>query len=494
MWHNINIRTQLVILFSLLITIVQLGTFPIAYWFDIKERKALAIGQTQTLSRALNHDLLKALLNQHADAYSDISFRLSAFDSLSSLALLDNNDRMVYQYQHQRDRQSKLDIAGIDSEPRFTEDFLFLRQPLQADGHVFGSVIFKIDHSKYSTQLDEHLFILLLLFSIELIVGIALASWISRAYTKPFTELANAMKSSDVRNNDYRYVTTKAQNEIADLYNGYNQLIQQIEITTDGMKQAINHKEQSDVANKAKSAFLANMSHELRTPLNAIIGYSEIIRDESIESNQTALIKDSENIITAGKHLLSLIDDVLDLSKIESGKMDIHLETVSVKCLLHDLTSTFGPLSDRKGNQLTVSVSNDLNMITTDLTKLRQILINLVNNANKFTDHGEVNIKVWSAEKNGEDWCYFNIQDTGIGMTSETMKKLFTPFTQADSSTTRNFGGTGLGLAISKRFCEMLGGSISVESNLGEGTSFTVGLPVRNTHVADLTITKRKAS
>ena len=493
MWHNIKIRTQLVILLSTLLTIVQLGTFGLTYWFDIKERKALAIEQAQTLGQALNHDLLKALLSQNASVYSDLALRMAAFESVSSFIILDDKDQEVFKYQHKRDMQSVMDLHAVVTEPKFTDNFLLMRQPLESDGYHFGSVIFKIDISTYNTQLKEHLIFLLFLFPIELIAGLLVASWISCAYTNPFTVLADAMKASDVQQNNYHYVSTRAKNEIGDLYEGYNKLIRQIEITTDGMKQAISHKEKSDEANHAKSAFLANMSHELRTPLNAIIGYGEIIKEISASENNKEVESGCDNIITSGKNLLSLINGVLDLSKIEAGKMDIYLEAVSIKHVLQEISATISPLIDKKHNNLKITINNDVDLITTDHIKLRQLLLNLVSNANKFTSNGDIAIKVWKAKKYGNDWCYFNVQDSGIGMNVETMAKLFTPFTQADSSTTRNYGGTGLGLAICKQFCELMGGEISVESQLGGGSSFTVCLPARTTVKADSIIEKRRA-
>jgi signal transduction histidine kinase len=188
-----------------------------------------------------------------------------------------------------------------------------------------------------------------------------------------------------------------------------------------------------------------------------------------------------------------LINSVLDLSKIEAGKMDVHLEPLSVKSVLHELVSTISPLVDKKHNRLTVEVKNGVDMITTDLTKLRQILINLVSNANKFTSKGEIKIEVWRAEYRDAGCCYFKIRDNGIGMSPESLKKLFTPFTQAEKYTTRDFGGTGLGLTISKRFCQLLGGDITVESELGKGSAFTVRLPAGQSGMSDKDVEKRKA-
>ena len=393
------------------------------------------------------------------------------------MSLINDENTVVFQYKHPKEKSPSLETIKFSTEPQFSKDFLLLRQPLKSDDYIFGSVLFKINLLSYKTQLREQLTTLLLLFPVELFIGLILAWWISRTYTQPFTELADAMKASDVQHNKYQYVKTSARNEVGILYDGYNHLIHQIEETTKGLRTAINHRKESDVANQAKSAFLANMSHELRTPLNAIIGYSELIREVSLELNHSEFAQDAENIQVAGKHLLSLINNVLDLSKIEAGKMDVHMEKIDVKNLLDELESTISPLLDQNNNQLIVEIEGSVDKITSDITKLRQILINLTSNANKFTNNGEITINVWRSEEQGSTWCNFRIQDTGIGMTPDQLSKLFKPFSQAEDSTARDYGGTGLGLTISKHFCHILGGDIRVESEPGKGSIFTISLP-----------------
>ena len=232
-----------------------------------------------------------------------------------------------------------------------------------------------------------------------------------------------------------------------------------------------------EVADQHKSEFLANMSHELRTPLNAIIGYSEMLEEESEELGQDNFIPDLRKIRGAGKHLLALINNILDLSKIEAGKMDLYLEQFAIAPMLHDVASTVKPLVDKNANQLKIDCPADLGVMTADLTKVRQTLFNLVSNACKFTDHGSVTIAVARARDNGTEWIDFSVADTGIGMTAEQTAKLFQAFTQADASTTRRYGGTGLGLAISQKFCQLMGGVITVTSAPGQGTTFTARLP-----------------
>jgi len=219
------------------------------------------------------------------------------------------------------------------------------------------------------------------------------------------------------------------------------------------------------------------MSHELRTPLNAIIGYSEMLQEEATDLSQHSLLPDLVKVHSAGTHLLGLINDILDLSKIEAGKMTIKAETFEVHTLVQDVTSTIQPLVEKNGNTLDVETDPALGEMRSDVTRVRQVLLNLLSNASKFTSRGKVLLTARREYVEGTEWIVFAVRDSGIGMTPEQLAKLFRPFTQADSSTTRKYGGTGLGLAISRAFCGMMGGDIAVESQYGEGSTFTVRLP-----------------
>ncbi|MCI0614698.1 ATP-binding protein [bacterium] len=229
-------------------------------------------------------------------------------------------------------------------------------------------------------------------------------------------------------------------------------------------------------ANMAKSQFLANISHELRTPLNAIIGYSEILEEESDISTDD-LASDLKKIKAAAKHLLALINDILDLSKIEAGKMELNIETFNLQNLMEDVVSTIRPLIEKHSITLHVDCPENLGFMHADHTRIRQILLNLLSNACKFTDGGDIYISAEREKVEDEEWIVFRVKDTGIGMNEEQQSKLFKPFTQVDSSTTRRYGGTGLGLAISRRFCQMMNGGISVQSEPGKGSTFTFRLP-----------------
>ena len=234
---------------------------------------------------------------------------------------------------------------------------------------------------------------------------------------------------------------------------------------------------QLEVANRHKSEFLANMSHELRTPLNAIIGYSEMLEEEAIDLDQKSFIADLQKINGAGKHLMSLISNILDLSKIEAGKMDLYLEDCEIIPMIKEVIATVKPLVEKNANTLQLHYADGLGQMRCDVTKLRQTLFNLLSNASKFTERGTITLRVDRESANGNQWVNFSVSDTGIGMTPEQTSKLFQAFTQADTSTTRKYGGTGLGLAISQKFCRLMGGEITIESALGQGATFRVRLP-----------------
>ncbi len=236
-------------------------------------------------------------------------------------------------------------------------------------------------------------------------------------------------------------------------------------------------REAAEAATRAKSAFLANMSHELRTPMNAILGYSEMLMEEAEDQEQQDFIPDLQKIHTAGKHLLGLINEILDLSKIEAGKMDLYLESFDVAGMINEVASTLKPLVEKNANTLEVHTAPGLGVMHADLTKVRQSLFNLLSNASKFTQNGTLTLDAAHMLRDGAGWIVFRVADTGIGMTPEQIDKLFQPFVQADTSTSRKYGGTGLGMTITQLFTKMMGGEISVISEPGVGTTFTLLLP-----------------
>jgi signal transduction histidine kinase len=233
--------------------------------------------------------------------------------------------------------------------------------------------------------------------------------------------------------------------------------------------------QQLELASKHKSQFLANMSHELRTPLNAIIGVTEMLREDAEAAKQDT--EPLDRVLGAGRHLLALINDILDLSKIEAGRMELAISSFPLAPLIADVAKTVEPLAAKNSNKVSAHCAAEIGMMHADQMRLRQALLNLMSNANKFTERGAISVNARDGQENGRDWITISVTDTGIGMTPEQMGKLFQEFSQASSATASKYGGTGLGLAISKRFCQMMGGDITVESEPGRGSTFTIRLP-----------------
>ena len=343
----------------------------------------------------------------------------------------------------------------------------------------------------------------LLIAGAGLLTMLMIVAWIANRLSQPITQLTQMAADMKEGNYDARQITPLAErsDELGVLARSFGQMANEIvnrekrlqewntnlakiveertnelAVTVMEAKQA---REEAETANRTKSAFLSNMSHELRTPMNAIIGYSEMLIEEANDMGQDEFVPDLKKIHSAGKHLLGLINDVLDISKIEAGKMTLYIEEVAVSSLVTEVAATIQPLIEKNQNKLVIVCPVEIETFRADVTKVRQTLFNLLSNAAKFTHAGTITLTVASKQDEMQDWITFCVSDTGIGMTSDQLGKLFQAFVQADASTTRKYGGTGLGLAISRKFCQLMGGDITVISEAGKGTSFTAKIPVR---------------
>jgi signal transduction histidine kinase/CheY-like chemotaxis protein len=315
-----------------------------------------------------------------------------------------------------------------------------------------------------------------------LAVGSALlALLLSRVLTRPLERVTGAVTRFGSNDWDARLLPTQRRDEIGVLATTVAVMAAKIDAQLHELGEKEERlreaKEAAEAASMAKSSFLANMSHELRTPLNAIIGYSEMLLEEAEELGQPALKPDLDKIRGAGRHLLGLINDILDLSKIEAGKMDVFAEEFDAATMLNEVQATIEPLVGMNGNTLQVQSKPGLGAMYSDQVKVRQILFNLLSNAAKFTKEGRITLKARRLPGNERDQLEFRVSDTGIGMTTEQTARIFQAFSQADASTTRHYGGTGLGLAITRHFCRMLGGDVTVTSEPGKGSTFTITLP-----------------
>jgi signal transduction histidine kinase len=298
-------------------------------------------------------------------------------------------------------------------------------------------------------------------------LAILLGYAVSTSLVQPITLMDSRLKQ--IASGDFsRRVEVPNRDELGTLANNLNRMNDELSSLY----------QQIETASRHKSDFLASMSHELRTPLNAIIGYSEMLAEEAEDRGQKSFTPDLQKIRASGKHLLALINDILDLSKIEAGKIELIPETFDITALIEEVASMVQPLIEKNANVLSIKRPNDLGSMYADITKVRQILFNLLSNACKFTELGTITLDATREKSGGSERLSLSVRDTGIGMTGEQMARLFQPFSQADIRTARKYGGTGLGLAITRQFCEMMGGEISVTSEYGRGTAFMVKLPL----------------
>jgi signal transduction histidine kinase len=320
---------------------------------------------------------------------------------------------------------------------------------------------------------------------LSMLVSVAIAAIVawrtSRAIAEPVITVTQVAEQVARKSNFDLRAPITTEDEIGLLAKSLNHLIERVSVRTKQLEQA---KELAEAASKAKSQFLANVSHELRTPLNAVIGLSQLLQDDAVDLGVTGdFITDLETINSAGRHLLELINDILDLSKIEAGKMTLYPETFEIATLINNVVSTVKPAVEKNGNILELDYDRELGTMYADQTRVRQVLLNLLSNAAKFTTNGKVTLAIKRNRKHllpsaPLGMITFIVADTGIGMTESQQEQLFQPFTQGDTSTTKKYGGTGLGLAISRHFCLMMGGEITVKSEPGVGTLFTVRLPL----------------
>jgi len=367
-----------------------------------------------------------------------------------------------------------LEVGSRGKDDVSVEVMLHRSDRLNEPGETENIALFRMFHPPVETLVtDERNLTVLGMGVAGILFGLLLSLLIRLVVVKPILELVNATKEISQGNNNLRLESSR-QDEFGYLARFFNSMLDTLDKQQLSLKQVLN---EAQAANLAKSSFLANMSHELRTPLNAIIGYSEMLEEDAEIAGQDQSVQDLQKIKLAGKHLLTLINDVLDISKIEAGKMGLFVENFAIEPLIRDIVMMTDPLLGKNKNTMSVKISPDIGYMSSDVTKLRQALFNLIGNANKFTENGKIGLAVSRVSEGDKDWIAFEVSDTGIGMTPEQCEKLFTPFTQADSSTTKKYGGTGLGLTISRHFCNMMGGDITVKSEFGQGSVFTIKLP-----------------
>ena len=511
--RNFSFQWKLTLIVMLSCVVSLLAACSAFVGFDLYFFRQAAVKELQSHARLLSAANAVSLESGNHDAVQLSLMALRAQEQITVVVVYDAENRVAAAYRREGVEEPIPERPDAVAS-QFRGDSLTFYSPVLLGEQRVGTVYLRADLSgTVRARLRTYLEIVAIVMLISGLIALAISAGLQPLIARPMLELLRVARLVTEKKDFVVRAQKTTDDEIGRLVDTFNGMLAMIQ-SRDAELQSANDlleaynldlekkvadrtaalerasaeaqaakrvaeesQEAAEEASRAKSVFLANMSHELRTPLNAIIGYSEMLEEDANENGLTDFVADLQKIHGAGKHLLGLINDVLDISKIEAGKMDLFLETFAVETLVQDVVSTIKPLVQQNGNTLQVELGEGLGTMKADATKVRQALFNLLSNACKFTEQGAVVLRVARENEGSDGKIRFEVADSGIGMTLEQRARLFKAFTQADASTTRRYGGSGLGLAITRYFCRMMGGDIQVHSELGKGSAFTIRLP-----------------